>query len=269
MDKTISQIFGTLFYRVEGAGIPVMLIHGFAEDGGIWKSQVDHLKKDFLLIIPDLAGSGHSAVQDPRQLPATIDDHAGLLKAILQTEGITRCVVIGHSMGGYVALALAEKYPDFVAAIGLFHSTAYADSEDKKAARAKGISFIRKHGAPVFIRQTAPDLFSETTQNQKPEIISGLIDKYDNFNANSLVSYYEAMIGRPDRTAVLRHFPGPVLFICGENDRAVPLEHSLQQSYIPDLSYIHILDQVGHMGMLEAPFQVNDLLSAFIKNVRV
>jgi len=97
-------------------------------------------------------------------------------------------------------------------------------------------------------------------------MVEELICTYDNFNPDALVSYYEAMIQRPDRTSVLRSYKGAILFIIGENDNAVPLEHSLQQSYIPGISYIHILENAGHMGMWEATDEVNNFLTAFIKN---
>src|SRR3979409_2265854 len=107
-----------------------MLVHGFAEDHKIWELQVDYLKKDFLLIVPDLPGSGRS-VFNPQL--STIDDYADVIKFILDEEGISACTIIGHSMGGYITLAFAKKYPDQLNAFGLFHSTTYADSEEKKA----------------------------------------------------------------------------------------------------------------------------------------
>ena len=244
-----------------------MLIHGFAEDGRIWEHQRDRLSTVCRLLIPDLPGSGRSSSPQHDQLPKTIDEHADALKAILDEEKLKSCILIGHSMGGYIALALAEKYPAHSQALGLFHSTAYADPEEKKANRKKSIGFIRKHGAAAFIRQSLPELFAEDTRVKNPGIISALIDRYDNFNAESLVSYQEAMITRPDRTAVLSEFEGPVLFVCGENDRTIPLAQSLMQCHIPGLSYIHILENAGHMGMLEEPEKSTGFLLDFIKKV--
>ena len=174
--------------------------------------------------------------------------------------------MVGHSMGGYITLAFAEKYPENLSAFGLFHSTAYADSEEKKTIRKKSIDFIIKNGAAEFIKQYTPNLFSDHTKRDHPEMVEEFIRMYDNFNPSSLVSYYEAMMQRSDRSNVLRNFGGPILFIIGENDNAVPFEHSLQQSHIPELSYIHILKNAGHMGMWEASDEANNYLTAFIKN---
>jgi pimeloyl-ACP methyl ester carboxylesterase len=277
VDKTITYHSSTIFYRTEGTGNPVVLIHGFAEDGTIWDNQIEFLKNYFLLITPDLPGSGKSFINNNEdkflstvssQL-ATIEYYADCIKAILEEEKISNPVIIGHSLGGYITLAFAEKYPFSLKAFGLFHSTAYADSEEKKNTRRKSIEFIRKHGAAEFIKQSMPNLFSDVFKQQHPGIIEELIKRYDNFNAGSLVSYYEAMILRPDRTAVLQNFKGPVLFIMGEKDNAVPLEQSLKQCHLPGLSYIHIPENTAHMGMLEATKSVNTFLLSFIKNVAV
>jgi pimeloyl-ACP methyl ester carboxylesterase len=266
VDKTITYQSSKIFYKTEGKGEPVIFIHGFAEDGRIWNNQIEFLKNYFLLIIPDLPGSGKSINNKEKNL-LTIEYFADCIKEILTEEKILTCIIIGHSMGGYIALAFAEKYPENLMAFGLFHSTAFADNEEKKTMRRKSIEFINKHGAAEFIKQSTPNLFSNGFKQEKPEIIEELIEHYDNFNAASLVSYYEAMMQRPDRTTVLENFKKPVLFIIGEKDNAVPLEQSLQQSHLPQISYIHILENAAHMGMFEETKRVNTLLLSFIKNV--
>ena len=264
MDKTLAYQSSTLFFRVEGTPrrTAVVLLHGFAEDGAIWDEQVKALKEQFLLIIPDLPGSGHSSLDTD----TSMEDLAEAVKTILDTEAIEKCILIGHSMGGYIALAFAEKYPDRLLAFGLFHSTAFADSEEKKEARRKGIDFIRRNGAAPFIKQSTPNLFSETFRRDHPEQVTGLIERASNFNPESLIRYYEAMICRRDRTEILRNFPRPILFIIGAQDTAVPLISSLQQCYLPRLSYIHILEKAGHMGMKEDVRRSNQYLQDFIHN---
>jgi len=267
VDKTIlyqTIHIGYKTFTPEGpATSPVILIHGFAEDGSIWDNQAAYVKNTHRLIIPDLPGSGRSSL-----LPGgtSMEALAGAVKAVLDAEQIEDCIMIGHSMGGYVTLAFAELYPQMLKAFGLFHSTAYADSEEKKAARRKGMDFIHKNGAAAFIRQSTPNLFSGTSRTGHPEWVTHLIDRYASFDPNALILYYEAMIQRPDRTHVLRQFPGPVLFIMGAEDNAVPLISSLQQSHMPSVSYIHILENTGHMGMMEAPARANLFLEEFLND---
>lgn len=269
MDKTIIHQTGTISYKTHSPGTaiatpPLILIHGFAEDGTIWENQVNHLRNTCSLIIPDLPGSGRSS---PLSGDTSMEELAGAVKAVLDAEGIKECIMVGHSMGGYVTLAFAELYPGMLKAFGLFHSTAYADTEEKIAARRKGIDFIQKNGSAPFIKQSTPNLFSETSRRQHPEWISALIERYAGFHPDTLIRYYEAMIRRPDRTSVLRQFPRPILFIMGEHDGTIPLNISLQQSHMPNVSYIYILPQAGHMGMVEEAARGNEILEEFEKEV--
>lgn len=254
-----------IYYRAEGNGKPVMLLHGFAEDGHVWKYQVKKLKEKFLVIIPDLPGSGASEMLEGEIF---IEDYAEAVKAIAGEELLNnnknQFTLIGHSMGGYITLAFAEKYPGLLNAFGLFHSTAYADDESKKEIRRRGIEFIIKNGAASFLKTTTPNLFSEKTKKDKPHLIENLISSTKYFSDEALIQYYKAMIKRPDRTSVLKSFNKPVMFLIGKNDNAVPLKASLEQCHIPITSHIKILKNSGHMGMWEEKKKVNTFINEFL-----
>ncbi len=254
--KTFTYQSSKIFYRTVGAGKPVVLIHGFAEDGEVWKNQIEFLKDHFYLIIPDLPGSGQSAMINDM----SIEGMAEVIKAILLNEETETCSMTGHSMGGYITLAFAEKYPEMLTSAGLVHSSAFADSEEKKANRLKSIEFVKKNGAYEFLKAVIFDLFSETWAAANSETIERQVEKSKNFTDEAIIAYYQAMVNRPDRTHVLKNFPKPILFIIGEHDKAVPFEQSMQQCYLPNLSYIHILRNSAHMGMLEEADLVNNAL---------
>ncbi|HKO82587.1 MAG TPA: alpha/beta hydrolase [Chitinophagaceae bacterium] len=260
MNKEIEIGGKKIFYDVYGNGKPVMLVHGFGETGNVWEKQVAFLKDSFFLIVPDLPGSGKSEMIDNM----SIEGMAEVLKEILDKETIEQVAMIGHSMGGYITLAFTKKYSRNLNAFGLFHSTAYADSEEKKTVRKKGIEFIRKNGTLEFIKTTTPNLFSPFSQEQKPRLIDEFIRGLDNFSIPAFVSYYEAMMQRPDSTELLKTTTLPVLFVLGEFDNAVPLQDGLKLAHLPEKSYIHILHQSGHMGMLEEEDKSNDLLKKFL-----
>lgn len=116
------------------------------KDGTVWNNQVDFLKDKFRIIIPDLPGSGKSELIEN----SSLEDMAEVLHQIIHEEDIDHCVMIGHSMGGYITLAFAEMYWNHLTAFGLFHSSAYADSKEKITTRQKGIEFINEHGAFAF-----------------------------------------------------------------------------------------------------------------------
>lgn len=269
LQKQIDYKGATVFYKVIGSGEPVVLIHGFAEDSEVWKYQIDYLKNNFQLIVPDLPGSGPSSIGNEQ---LTIEEMAECIKVILDEEFFSTsplgrsggATIIGHSMGGYITLAFAEKYPQLINKFGLFHSTSYPDNEEKIQARRKGIEFIKEHGAFPFLKQSIPNLFAPKFSKEHPEEITALIERGKSFTTGALIQYYEAMIHRPDRTAILKNFSKPILFIIGKEDKAVPLQDSLQQCHYPSISHIHILEKAAHMGMWEEKDKCNRAIMAFL-----
>jgi pimeloyl-ACP methyl ester carboxylesterase len=263
MEKQFKYRGSEVYYHVYGNGKPVVLLHGFAEDNTSWNEQVSSLQQHCLLIIPDLPGSGRSPLLTKED--AAIEDYAEVVHALLEIENIEKCILLGHSMGGYITLAFAEKFPGRLTAFGLVHSTAFEDNEEKKNTRRKAISLIEEYGVYPFLKNTTQNLFSETYKKEHPERVADLTEQGRKFTKEALKQYYTAMINRPDRTGVLERSNVPVLFIIGSEDVAVPLDDLLQQVHLPKVSYIHILKDVGHMSMWEKPSELNEHLLDFIK----
>lgn len=260
-----------IFYRSEGEGNPVVLLHGFGEDGNIWNPQFKKLKQDHFVIVPDLPGSGQSSMLEGE---CSLDDYAEAVKAIAEKEIFKNATnskktfaLIGHSMGGYITLAFARKYPEVLNSFGIFHSSAFADDEQKIETRKKGIDFITKNGAKAFLKTSVPNLFSEKTKKEKPELIEKLLNIARHISGEALIQYYGAMIKRPDTTSVLESFSKPILFIIGKHDAAIPLQASLRQCHIPSISSIHILQNSGHVGMWEEPELSNAYLTNFLNAI--
>lgn len=265
MKKSFEYKGAVISYEVEGEGKPLVLLHGFAEDKTVWHKQVPVLRQHAKLIVPDLPGSGASSMLQGEAI--SMNDYANCIKALLDSEQVERCIMLGHSMGGYITLAFAEMYPEKLYAFGFVQSTAYADSAEKKISRAKGIEAILRYGAYAFIKNTTPNLFAAQFKAQHSEEMEALIEKGKTFSNEALQQYYAAMMNRPDRTAVLRGSKVPVLFIIGTEDVAAPVADVLPQTYLSDVTYVHIIKDVGHMAMWEAACEVNEILVAFIEDV--
>lgn len=249
-------------WRSGGSGPALVLVHGFGEDSRIWDGLAAHFKESHYCILPDMPGCGGSEpVED-----LSVEKMAALVNAVLKSEGIEKAVVIGHSMGGYIALAFAEAWPEKLCGLGLFHSTAFADSEEKISARQKSIGFIETHGPGLFLGQTLPNLFAENFVLEHREIIDAQIQNGRAFSGETLIAFYRAMIARPDRTEVLKNIMVPVLFIIGEKDMAVPAADTLKQSFLPEKAYIYVFESAGHMGMLEEPEKSREALETFFRN---
>ena len=271
MQKSFFYFQKKISYRVVGKGEPVVLIHGFGEDSHIWDKQIVFLQNHCLLIVPDLPGSGLSEIVEPKNLnkelglSISLNDYAGVIDSILKEEGISKCTMIGHSMGGYITLAFEEIYPEKLLRFGLVHSSAMADSEEKKTNRLKGIELMELYGAGPFLKNTIPNLFSSNFKEDNPAIVLLFVDAAITFNTQACQQYYQAMMNRPDRTSLLKSNPKPILFVIGTEDVAAPLVDLLPQIQLPVNPTVHILERVGHMGMWEATSQLNQFLLDFIK----
>lgn len=276
-EKMFTYQSSTIFYRSIGSGRPVILLHGFGEDGDIWEKQIEVLKENYLLIIPDLPGSGKSEMINDMSMEgmaelvkSVIEEEASKFPLTLngvegqEAEGVC---LLGHSMGGYISLAFAEKYPELLSAFGLVHSSAFADNEEKKANRRKSIDFIKKYDAHEFLKSSIPALFSDPWSEQNQSEVDSLVEKSKGFKDAAIIAYYEAMIRRPDRTQVLKDFSKPVLFIIGLHDKAVPFEQSIEQCYLAPRSHIHILRNSAHMGMWEETKKLNEAVLHFIGSI--
>jgi pimeloyl-ACP methyl ester carboxylesterase len=265
--KAITVNGCSVYYKVIGQGKPVVLLHGFGEDSSVWNKLISadngRLTTDNLLIIPDIPGTGKSELLKGDDI--SISDHADCMKAILDKESISQCTMIGHSMGGYITLAFAEKYGRMLNGFGSFHSSAFADDEEKKATRRKAIEFIKVNGGFAFLKTSLPGLFSEKCKAEHPEVVEAFVEKSKAFTNEALIQYYYAMIGRPDRTEVLKSFSKPVLFIIGDKDAAIPFEASMKQCYLPAISDVHIMQGMGHMGMVEEPEKCIEYIINYLK----
>lgn len=261
MEKKVFFRDQPLYYRDLGQGDLVVLLHGFGESGSLWNGQLDWMQQACRVLVPDLPGSGASGLH----ANLTIESVAGAVATMIAAEAGGKLVtVIGHSMGGYVALALAEQNPDQLSKLGLFHSTAYADTPARVEVRKKAIDFIRNHGAHAFLESFVPNLFSAATKQRNPGLVASFFEEVKGCDAATLIASHQAMMQRPDRAAVLSAFEGPVLFMIGKNDALIPYTDVLKQTYLPCISHIHLLQECGHMAMLEDPGQTRRALEDFL-----
>jgi len=252
-----------IFFRSSGNGKPVVLLHGFGEDSRVFDALLPHLPDGYQYFLPDLPGSGASPFQPT--ISNSIDVMATAVLALMQAQQLSSFTILGHSMGGYIALAMMEQQPAVINGMGLIHSTAFADSEEKKMNRRKAMTFMQENGAKAFLKTAIPGLFAQAFVDTNAAVVDTLIQQGNDFSAAALVAYYEAMIARPDRTEILRQSQVPVLFLIGDEDKAVPMQDVLQQVYLPEQSMVHIMRGIGHMGMLEDTPATAQHIASFLR----
>jgi pimeloyl-ACP methyl ester carboxylesterase len=253
----MSSIYSEQF----GEGAPVILIHGFCETSQIWKPLINKLAFSHQVTVIDLPGFGKSPIP---KMSFSIADIAELVHQWIIEKDLQDSIIIGHSLGGYVTLALAEKYPDSLKGFGLFHSTAFADDDEKMHSRNKVIDFVKKRVVQIFADSFVSQLFYLKNRTRLEKEIKEITANAALTSKETLVKYMEAMRDRPDRTVVLKTFDKPILFIAGDQDTSVPIEKSKTQFEFIKHPFITILHNVGHMGMYEATTESFETISKFL-----
>ena len=253
--------FPQLSYHKDGTGPALFLIHGFPATSALWRNIAPELSLHFKVITPDLPGSGDSLLVNELSMELM----AGSIISILDHEDIEKAIIVGHSMGGYAALAFAELYPARIKGLSLVHSTALADTEEKKETRRKAMELIRKGGKEPFVKQMVPNLFAAWSKQKHPGIVNIQIEDGLREDADSMIAMYNAMINRPDRQTILRDISVPVQWIIGREDNLLPFDKALQQSYLANLNFVNVYKKCGHMSMLEYPGLLCADLTEFAK----
>lgn len=245
----------------KGQGQPLVLIHGFCESGNMWEYFAEKLSNEFRVICPDLPGFGDSPISGPQ---ISLEEVAVMLEDWLESNQIEKPLVIGHSLGGYVTLALLELMGNRIKAIGLFHSTAFPDDSEKKEMRNRTIDFLKKNGVEKFVTSFVPPLFPEKRREELADEIQAAIVDAKRSSLNGLIAYSGAMRDRKERLEVLKQFSGPKLLIAGTEDGAVKIESSRAQKTAYS-QYVE-LSGVGHMGMVEEREKTLEMIRVFCLN---
>lgn len=222
----------------------VVLLHGFGESSKIWDSFITLLPTDYQYFTPD-----YSKIT----FCQTVEEYADWLHLEIEEKNLSQFTLIGHSMGGYIALAYAEKHEDLLTGLGLFHSTSYADTEEKKATRLKTISFIQKHGSAEFLEDFLPNMFSDEFKKRETELVKLISERNSTLPAEALIATTAAMRQRPDRQHILKTLGKPILMIIGKKDKFIPYEQALEQITLLQNPIVYINNSIAHAGMLEAP----------------
>ena len=248
-----------MHYRRVGTGPAMVLLHGFPDNGSVWNDIAATLAADYTLYIPDLPGAGSS----PLTQPASLAQMAVAVRHMLIAGGVARAVVVGHSMGGYVALAFARLYPQVVAGLSMVHSTPAADDDEKKAARTKVIDLILKGGKATFIRQMTANLFAPQFRAAHPDVVAAKEKLGMQLTDDGLINFYRAMIGRDDNTAVVTDAPFPLQWIAGAEDAIVNYMKTLNLCHYSNVNFVTLYSECGHISMIENPAKLVADLSNF------
>jgi len=225
---------------------------------------MDHLSDEFRILCPDLPGFGESpALENPFSLEQIGDE----LMHWLSEQQVSESVVIGHSLGGYIALELLRKHKKSISAIGLFNSSAFEDASDKKENRDKLIQFLYHNGLAPFIKTFVPSLFYPATISNYQHVIDQISVDGLTLGADVVAGYAAAMRDREDGMELLHKYSNQILLIAGEHDQNVPLEKSMQMAAILNPNHSNIMPESAHMSLFEQPKACYSAIRSFLKSV--
>lgn len=251
------------FVHESGSGIPVVFIHGYPLNQTIWENQ-NMLSDTFRIIAPDLPGFGASPALPNRGMAGYTD----AIAEILDDRKIDKAVVIGHSMGGYIALAFAEHYGKRLSGLGLVCTQAGADSEDGKAGRLKNAERVGIEGFEFIVETMSEKLLSTASDQIDTSLKLQLKSIMKQSSAEGVITALKAMAGRKDQFDTLRKLSVPVCIIAGADDMLIPSEKSVQMVNTLRQATYELIEGCGHMPMMEKPQEFNQALRKFLNTIQ-
>jgi len=240
--------------------VPLLLVHGYPFDHTLWDGVVGFLREEFECHAPDLPGFG---ANPPPVAEPSLDLYADFLAGYLEGLGIKRAVVAGMSMGGYVALAFAQRHPARLAGLGLVSTHPFADTDEIRAARRAMAARVRAEGPLAAAAAVLPKLFAPS-RHGAADLEAVPARAAEAAGVAGITFALEAMAARPDRRALLNHLGLPILVAHGAEDQLVPLERA--RTLADELSGAKLvsMERAGHVLPLEAPGTLSAALGALV-----
>ncbi|ALC87558.1 alpha/beta hydrolase [Bacillus sp. FJAT-22090] len=246
--KTVQIKGSSVAYIDEGQGKVLFLIHGFCGSSAYWCRVVPLLANQYRVIAIDLPGHGESEVQDNVN---QIDDYADFIHQFLDSLELDKVTMLGHSLGGYLTLAFAEKYSERLNGFSLIHSTGLPDSEEAKKGRDTSALKIDDEGIEVFVDGLIPKLFAPNNVKSHQNLVEEAIKIGYSTSPIGAKNALMAMRDRKDRREIINITKLPVVLVAGAEDQLIPSEKTFTANGV-NIKQV-VLKDVGHMSMYEAP----------------
>jgi pimeloyl-ACP methyl ester carboxylesterase len=235
----------SIYYNRVGKGDTVVLLHGFLESSTMWSNLIPQLSNTHQILCIDLLGHGQTGCLGYIH---TMEQMAESVNAVLNHLKVKKAIFIGHSMGGYVALAFAELFPQKVSGLCLMNSTALDDSPEKKQNRDRAIEAI-KQNHKTFIRLSIANLFRPKNRTVFANEIKKIINEALEFPVQGIIAALEGMKIRKNRLQLFKNADYKKMMIIGRKDPALHYETLIEQTTASDIEIVEFPD--GHMSYIE------------------
>jgi pimeloyl-ACP methyl ester carboxylesterase len=256
-----------LGYDDVGAGIVILLLHGFPHNRTLWAPQTSALVDRARCVAPDLRGFGESSVAGPFTIDQYADDVAALVRLLRVGDERGRVVVCGLSMGGYISFALWRRHRDLVRALVLVDTRAGEDSEQSRTSRRSQIALVQERGAEALASTLVAAQLGKTTRSKQAGAVDTVYRLLASAPVGGVVGALEAMIARPDSTPTLATIDVPTLIVVGDEDAVTPVSDSRAMQAAIAGSQLQIVERAGHLTPFERPAAFNHVVSEFLSRV--
>jgi len=251
-------------YRAEGRGMPLVLLHGYLEAAEVWEPLAERLSGDFRVIAVDLPGHGDSDVRGDTH---TMEFLARAVRAVLSDAGEERILLIGHSLGGYVALAFAEMFPELLAGYVLFASHPHADTPEAVAKRNREIAVVKAGKKNIMYPGNISMMFAEKNLRSMAAELRRSKMIASHISGEGIIAMLNGMIARPSRQSLVETGRVPLLWILGRHDLYFSPEKAIRDTRLPHNAEVAILENSGHLGFLEETERSAGLITDFARKL--
>jgi pimeloyl-ACP methyl ester carboxylesterase len=238
--------YNEIAYYKEGIGDAVILLHGYPMDKNCWMDLMVVLSSAYKVIAIDIPRLGNSKNVHLDSITTIADE----IHKLLVHEGIAQAVFVGHSMGGYIALSICDRFKEMAMGLSLVHSTMKSDTEEKKCMRLKVIDLVSNGGAKVFLKELFPSLFAPSNKTEFKLEWEGLLSRYQSVPSVSLISLYKAIMERQDYAEGAWN-QLPMQWIIGKQDQLLDAKDLINQALQSNISFVSLYPDCGHMSMIE------------------
>jgi pimeloyl-ACP methyl ester carboxylesterase len=251
-----------IWYTDTGKGFPVVLIHGYLESSGIWDSFTGRLSAEFRIIVIDLPGHGRSEVYSETH---SMEMMADIIRELLDKLDLSKVVLAGHSLGGYVALAFLDMYPHYLSGYCLFHSHPFADTPEATEKRKREISLVMAGKKDLMYPDNIEKMYASRNLEKMKDAVLRSRKIASTIPGNGIIALLNGMMKRPSRAAIMEEGRVPGLWILGTMDNYIPFGAIQEKVRLPHNMKIVTLKNSGHMGFVEEEDLSAAALSEFIK----
>jgi pimeloyl-ACP methyl ester carboxylesterase len=250
-----------IFYSELGSGQVLILLHGYLETADVWDGLAGKLSETYRVIVIDLPGHGDSDIYEEVHGMKFI---ATVIEGLMNTLGIDRSFLIGHSLGGYAALAFVEFFPGRLTGYCLFHSHPFADTSEIIQKREREILIVKAGRKFLVYPDNVKRMFANSNIVKMPDALEKSKKIASSISAEGIVAVLKGMMERPSRLNVMEAGAVPCLWILGSMDNYIPCDQMREKVRLPSNAELVILSGSGHLGFIEEEERSAEVITNFI-----